>query len=214
MPPPPLIAVSGTLELLFSTLPAAVGTLLGPCGPGLAMARGAVVDRLDSFRIVDEVSARRYDIGIVDGLPEQMASLESLRLCPFTVYAYVPKANPLAGHGSLVIQDLDRQTVVTPGPHSHLQRVLLDRCAETGVDIRIRAEINNCTLALEAAKGWGAIVFGLAPLTEKTAPFAAVPLACRNVENYGLHAVRPSSGRICTSAALLWDTLAHRTGRP
>ena len=71
MPPPPLIAVSGTLGPLFSTLPAAVGTLLGPCGPGLAMARGAVVDRLDSFRIVDEVSARRYDIGIVDGLPNR-----------------------------------------------------------------------------------------------------------------------------------------------
>ena len=214
MPPPPLIAVSGTLVPLFSTLPAAVGTLLGPCGPGLAMARGAVVDRLDSFRIVDEVSARRYDIGIVDGLPEQMASLESLRLCPFTVYAYVPKANPLAGHGSLVIQDLDRQTVVTPGPHSHLQRALLDRCAETGVDIRIRAEINNCTLALEAAKGWSAIAFGLAPETEKSASFAAVPLLCRDVRSYGLYAVRPDSGRICPSAALLWDTLVHRTGRP
>ena len=153
------------------------------------------VEEMSTDAVLEAVERGNADLGVVGSHPTLLGTLDFVCVRRVGVWLYVPADHPLAKLPSLELADLDHLPMVTAGPHNHVHRFVMQRCAEAGVQPDIRATVTDTTLLGHLLYEHNASCFGFPPsVQEAPRGFVALRLDVEGGGWFGTYVVRRAPG--------------------
>ena len=162
------------------------------------------VDEMSTDAVLESVSNRTAEVGIVGSHPELLPGFELCCIQRMGTWLLVPPGHPLAVCDEVGVTALQGMPFVTAGRHNHLHQFFMRRCAEEGVTPDVRANVTQGSMILKLSRDLGALCFGFPPHVSPPPPgFASVHLRMRGGDEFGTYAIRLARPQ-SSAARRLW----------